>query len=184
VRCVRPARTLNLTPSAAHIQADPRSALPGCRVRPVIQRLRPRANGLVSGLERSCLHNLVPRTALGRADLSRSASGHSRSSRSLAKDTRASRPPPGRNEWQNRVRKYRRANFDDKTWPPLCHFKRPAQLRAVGAGRDSCHRTTREHSRSELTNEATRRFLCHQHANWHVATFTEGGHQRAGRLRA
>jgi ATP-binding cassette, subfamily B, bacterial len=62
-----------------------------------LQRLRPRANGLVSGLESSCLHNLVPRTALGRADLSRSASGHPRRARSLAKDTRASHPPLGRN---------------------------------------------------------------------------------------
>jgi hypothetical protein len=42
-----------------------------------------------------------------------------------------------------RARKPSRADFDGKTRPPPCHFKRPAQLRVIMMGRDNCHGTAR-----------------------------------------
>jgi hypothetical protein len=53
----------------------------------------------------------------------------------------ASHHPAGRNEWHSQARKPSRADFDGKTRPPLCHFKRPAQLRVIMMGRDNCHGT-------------------------------------------
>jgi hypothetical protein len=55
--------------------------------------------------------------------------------------TAADDGPAGRNEWQNQARKLPRADFDGKTRPPPCHFKRLAQLRAIMTGQDNCHRT-------------------------------------------